>query len=231
LASESDADRQIVIDRLARLRRSSRLRASYRALLEAVWSAIGPSWQQWGRRAVETVCADKREQLARGAQWPEITRIECDIGDLLSRLAAGLGADGELVVIPAYFTHKSLLFDLPGVVVVGVRADPSGAESKARTESLARRLKTLADPTRLGMVDHLVHGPSTVSELARHFGIAQPTASNHVKLLRDAGIVIDVRAGSRRQLALDPATVGDLLDHLRAMLEPTADSGAPAPHH
>jgi DNA-binding transcriptional ArsR family regulator len=70
-----------------------------------------------------------------------------------------------------------------------------------------------------------------VSELARHFGIAQPTASNHVKLLRDAGIVIDVRAGSRRQLALDPATVGDLLDHLRAMLEPTADGVAPAPHH
>ena len=231
LVSETESDRRVVIDRLARLRRSPRLRRSYRGLLEAVWDAIGPTWQQWGRRAVESVCADKREQLARGAQWPEITRLECDIGDLLPRMVAGLEADGELVVIPAYLTHKSLLFDLPGLVVVGVRADPSGAESRARTESLARRLKTLADPTRLGIVDHLVQGPSTVSELARHFGIAQPTASNHVKLLRDAGLVVDVRTGPRRQLTLDPATVGDLLDHLRAMLGPTVGDTTPAHRH
>ncbi len=231
LASESATDRQVVIDRLARLRRSRRLRQSYCDLLQSVWSAIGPTWQQWGRRAVETVCADKREQLSSGAQWPEITRIECDIGDLLSRLVGGLGEEEELTVIPAYFTHKSLLFDLPGLVVVGVRADPSGAESRARTESLARRLKTLADPTRLGIVDHLVKGPSTVSELARHFGIAQPTASNHVKLLRDAGLVTDVRIGSRRQLTLDPATVGDLVDHLRALLDPTLDTASPAARH
>ena len=157
--------------------------------------------------------------------------MECDIGDLLSRLVAGLGDEGELTVIPAYFTHKSLLFDLPGLVVVGVRADPSGAESRARTESLARRLKTLADPTRLGIVDHLVKGPSTVSELARQFGIAQPTASNHVKLLRDAGLVTEVRIGSRRQLTLDPTTVGDLVDHLRAILEPTLDGAVPGAHH
>jgi ArsR family transcriptional regulator len=231
LASESARDRHIVIDRLARLRRSRRLRHSYAELLGAVWSAIGPTWQQWGRRAVETVCADKRDQLARGAQWPEITRIECEIGDLLSRLVAALDADQELTVIPAYFTHKSLLFELPGLVVVGVRADPSGAESRARTESLARRLKTLADPTRLGIVDHLVQGPSTVSELARHFGIAQPTASNHVKLLRDAGLVTDVRIGSRRQLVLDRTTVGDLVGHLRTMLEPTLDTGSHSPRH
>ena len=114
----------------------------------------------------------------------------------MPRLVAGVTPDGELAVVPAYFTHKSMLFDLPGLVVVGVRAEPSDAESRARTQSLARRLKTLADPTRLGMVDHLVQGPSTVSELARHFGIAQPTASNHVKLLRDAGLVTDVRVGS-----------------------------------
>ncbi len=231
LASESATDRQIVIDRLARLRRSPRLRHSYGALLESVWSAVGPAWQQWGRRAVEAVCADKRDQLARGAQWPEIIRIECDIGDLPARLVRALGTDGELAVVPAYFTHKSLLFDLPGLVVVGVRADPSGAESRARTQSLARRLKTLADPTRLGIIDHLVQGPSTVTELARHFGIAQPTASNHVKLLRDAGLVTEVRSGSRRELELDPATVGDLLDHLRAVLEPTLGDVEATTHH
>jgi DNA-binding transcriptional ArsR family regulator len=222
LGSESTTDRRVVIDRLARLRRSARLRRDYADLLEAVWGAIGPTWQRQGRRAVETVCADKRDQLARGAQWPELTRLECDIGDLLPRLVAGVSPDGELAVVPAYFTHKSMIFDLPGLVVVGVRADVSGAESRARTESLARRLKTLADPTRLGIVDHLVRGPSTVTELARQFGIAQPTASNHVKLLRDVGLVTDVRVGTRRQLAVDPSTVEDLLEHLRTMLVPLA---------
>jgi ArsR family transcriptional regulator len=222
LASESESDRHVVLDRLARLRRAPRLRQDYVALLEAVWAAIGPAWRQVGRRAVEQVCADKRDQLARGAQWNEVARTDCDIGDVLSHLVAGLGPDGELVVVPAYFTHKSLLFDLPRLVVLGVRADPSGAESRARTEALARRLKTLSDPTRLGIVDHLVSGPSTVTELARHFGIAQPTASNHVKLLRDAGLVIEARVGNRRQLTLDPATVEELLEHLRATLAPSA---------
>jgi DNA-binding transcriptional ArsR family regulator len=220
LKSESATDRRVVRDRLARLRRSARLRRDYADLLEAVWGVIGPRWQRDGRRDVETVCADKRDQLARGAQWPELTRLECDIGDLLPRLVAGVSPDGELAVVPAYFTHKSMIFDLPGLVVVGVRADVTGAESRARTQSLARRLKTLADPTRLGIVDLLVQGPSTVSELARHFGIAQPTASNHVKLLRDAGLVTDVRVGTRRQLAVDPSTVEDLLEHLRTMLAP-----------
>ncbi len=229
LASESAADRLIVIDRLARLRRSARLRQSYSALLEAVWGEIGPGWRREGRRAVEAVCADKREQLARGAQWPEITRIECDVDEMMARLVAGVTPDGELAVVPAYFTHKSMLFDLPGLVVIGVRADVSDSGNRARTQALARRLKTLADPTRLGIVDHLVRGPSTVSELARHFGIAQPTASNHVKLLRDAGLVTDVRVGAQRQLVLDPATVEDLLDHLRVMLEPTLEGGTPPP--
>jgi DNA-binding transcriptional ArsR family regulator len=225
LASESTGDRRIVLARLARLRRSARVRRDYATLLETVWGVIGPTWQRDGRRDVETVCADKRDQLARGAQWPELTRLECDIGDLLPRLVAGVSPDGELAVVPAAFTHKSMLFDLPGLVVVGVRADVSGAESRARTQSLARRLKTLADPTRLGIVDLLVQGPSTVSELARHFGIAQPTASNHVKLLRDAGLVTDVRVGTRRQLSVDSATLEELLDHLRTMLSPS--SGAP----
>ena len=106
---------------------------------------------------------------------------------------------------------------------------PSRPRAVPGPQSLARRLKTLADPTRLGMVDHLVQGPSTVSELARHFGIAQPTASNHVKLLRDAGLVTDVRR--RLPSASSPSTPPpseDLLDHLRAVLEPGAAT-RPAP--
>ena len=94
-------------------------------------------------------------QLARGTPWPEITRIECDVDELLPRLVAGVTPDGELAVVPAYFTHKGMLFDLPGLVVIGC-APTSGLRDRARTQALARRLKTLADPTRLGIVDHLV---------------------------------------------------------------------------
>jgi DNA-binding transcriptional ArsR family regulator len=225
--SESPQDRLVLQGRLARLRRTPSLRRRYAALVAETWSAVRPAWEHAGRRAVEAACADKREQLARGVAWPEVVRTDCDLGDQSSHLATELGPTGELAIVPAYFTHKGLLLDLPGMVVVGVRADSSDARTRVRTETLARALKTLADPTRLGIVDLLMSGPSTVTELARRFGVAQPTVSNHVKLLRGVGLVRDARVGTRRQLVVDPDVVAEILDQLRTMLEPALPVDAP----
>jgi DNA-binding transcriptional ArsR family regulator len=104
--------------------------------------------------------------------------------------------------------------------MIGVRAEGSGAEARARTEILARRLKTISDPTRLAMVEVLRTAPSTVSELAELFALAQPTVSNHVKVLRDAGIVANRSQGGRRQLVLQPEVLEELIDHLEGMLSP-----------
>jgi DNA-binding transcriptional ArsR family regulator len=126
-------------------------------------------------------------------------------------------------VVPAFFTHKGLLVDLPGVVVVGVRTDTTGAQARARTEALARRLKAISDPTRLAMLDALRNGPLTVTEIAVAFALAQPTVSNHVKVLRDAGLVSDVRDGTRRHLIVEHREVEELLTNLHDVLSGRQD--------
>jgi DNA-binding transcriptional ArsR family regulator len=115
------------------------------------------------------------------------------------------------------------------MVLVGVRAEGSGAEARARTELLARRLKTISDPTRLAMIEVLRTAPSTVTELAELFSLAQPTVSNHVKILRDAGLVANSVGGWPHRLVLQPVAVHDLLQHLEGILAPP-DQAAAAEH-
>ena len=102
--------------------------------------------------------------------------------------------------------------------MIGVRAEGSGAEARVRTELLARRLKTISDPTRLAMLEVLRSTPSTVTELADLFSLAQPTVSNHVKVLRDAGIVASGAQGGHRPLVLQRQVLEDLIQHLEGIL-------------
>jgi len=218
LLSEKAEDRAAVLLRLARLKESSDLRHRYVDLVRDVWDAIRPDWELSGRRAVDAAIASRREMAAKGAHWQELGREGYEFGDLLERLVATLGPLGEIVVVPAFFTHCGLLVDLPGVVVLGVRTDTTGAEARARTAALARRLKALSDPTRLAMLDALRRGPRTTTDLASAFSLAQPTVSNHIKVLRDAGLVTDVRDGTRRNLVVQQDVVGELLASLEGVL-------------
>lgn len=224
LASESDEDRAAILSRLAQLRASTDLRHRYAQLLTDVWRALNDIWERVGRPAVEAAVAARRDLLAKGAPWIEVARSDCDPGGLLSELVASLEPGGELAVVPAFFTHRGLLVDLPGIVVVGVRTDPSGAQARARTELLARRLKTISDPTRLAILDALIDGPCTVSDIATSFTLAQPTVSNHIKQLRDAGLVKNDVNGARRDLLVQPDAIADLLSHLESVLRPPAHS-------
>ncbi len=218
LISETEEDRAAVLLRLARLRESPELRHRYVALVRDMWEAMRVEWEVAGRGAVEDAVAARRQLQTKGADWHEVVRGECDFGGVLERTVAALGPGGDVVVVPAYFTHKGLIVDLPGVVVVGLRTDTTGAHARARTEALARRLKALSDPTRLAILDALRSGPRTITEIAAAFSLAQPTVSNHVKLLRDAGVVTDVRQGTRRTLIVQHDVVEDLITNLRDAL-------------
>ncbi len=218
LQSETAEDRAAVLQRLARLKESADLRHRYVTLVRDVWEAIRPDWELSGRGAVDAAIASRREVAAKGAHWQELVRDGHEFGDLMDRLVAELGSDGEIVVVPAFFTHCGLLVDLPGVVVLWVRTDTTGAEARARTAALARRLKAISDPTRLAMLDALRRGPRTTTDLAAAFSLAQPTVSNHVKVLRDAGLVTDVRDGTRRHLVVQQDVVGELLVSLESVL-------------
>ena len=73
----------------------------------------------------------------------------------------------------------------------------------------------LADGTRRSIVERLAHGPAAVGELARDLPVSRPAVSQHLKVLKAAGLVRDRPVGTRRVYQLDPAG----LEALRADLD------------
>jgi DNA-binding transcriptional ArsR family regulator len=75
-------------------------------------------------------------------------------------------------------------------------------------------LSALADPTRRAIFERLGDRPSAVGELARQLPVSRPAVSQHLKVLKDAGLVIDTAAGNRRIYRLDPDGLGALRAYL-----------------
>ena len=75
-------------------------------------------------------------------------------------------------------------------------------------------LTALGDPTRRAIFERLADRPRAVGELAGELPISRPAVSQHLKLLKDAGLVIDRRAGNRRIYQLNPDGVGALRSYL-----------------
>jgi len=73
----------------------------------------------------------------------------------------------------------------------------------------------LADGTRRAIVECLAHGPLAVGELARDLPVSRPAVSQHLKVLKSAGLVRDRATGARRVYQLDPTG----LEALRADLD------------
>jgi DNA-binding transcriptional ArsR family regulator len=72
----------------------------------------------------------------------------------------------------------------------------------------------LADPTRRAIVERLAKQPCAVGELAEAFPISRPAVSQHLKILKGAGLITDQAAGNRRVYRLNPAGVAALRDQL-----------------
>jgi DNA-binding transcriptional ArsR family regulator len=72
----------------------------------------------------------------------------------------------------------------------------------------------LGDATRRAIFERLGERPRAVGELARELPVSRPAVSQHLKVLKDAGLVIDRRAGNRRIYQLNPDGVGALRAYL-----------------
>ena len=84
----------------------------------------------------------------------------------------------------------------------------------------------LSDPTRRGMVERLVRGPASVSELARPFDMALPTVVQHLNVLESAGIVSSSKLGRVRTYQLVPgalASAGEWIGRQRLPAERRLD--------
>ncbi len=68
----------------------------------------------------------------------------------------------------------------------------------------------LADPTRRSILESLAAGPRSVGDIARGLPITRPAVSQHLKVLKSAGLVHDEAIGTRRVYHIDPAGLGPL---------------------
>lgn len=75
-------------------------------------------------------------------------------------------------------------------------------------------LTALGDPTRRTIFERIAARPSAVGELAAGLPVSRPAVSQHLKVLKEAGLVVDRSEGSRRIYRLDPDGVGALRDYL-----------------
>lgn len=96
-------------------------------------------------------------------------------------------------------------------------------------------MDALGDPTRRRIFERLADGPAPVGKLAEGLPVSRPAVSQHLRVLKEAGLVSDRQVGTRRIYAVDPAAVSALreyweqfwsraLDHFRAAAEAQADS-------
>ena len=68
----------------------------------------------------------------------------------------------------------------------------------------------LADPTRREVFERLARGPRSVGELAHGLPVSRPAVSQHLKVLKEAGLVSDRPEGARRVYRIDPEGLGPI---------------------
>ena len=71
-------------------------------------------------------------------------------------------------------------------------------------------LAALGDPTRREIFERLALGPRSVGELAQHLPVSRPAVSQHLRQLKEAGLVTDRAEGTRRVYQIDPDGLGAL---------------------
>lgn len=80
-------------------------------------------------------------------------------------------------------------------------------------------LDALGDATRMAIFQKLSNGPLPVNELARVMPVSRPAVSQHLKVLKDAGLVTDSKHGTRRIYQLSPEGVARLRAHFDQLWE------------
>ena len=97
----------------------------------------------------------------------------------------------------------------------------------------AEALTALADPTRRTIFELVAKRPRAVGELAAHLPVSRPAVSQHLRVLKDAGLVADRPVGTRRLYQLDPKGLRALRAYLDQFWDETlaAFASAAETHH
>jgi len=200
------------------------LRARYQALLRRVWAEGEPLIAELGRPTVERAVLRACASMEHGQSPLEVIGSDhIARRELFSELTGQALRDGTAVLTPSYVAggHGHIVA-LPGFLSIafgtGVTSDM--ARNRATAERVARDLKLLSDPTRVLILTELDRTPATVGEIADRVGVAQPTASVHVRQLREAGLLRATRDGASSTYAVDRARVREALQSAHEALLP-----------
>ena len=92
------------------------------------------------------------------------------------------------------------------------------------TKSALASFAALGDPTRREIFERVAARPSAVGDLARGLPVSRPAVSQHLRVLREAGLVTETAAGTRRIYRLDPRGIAAMRDWLDAHWASALDS-------
>ncbi|HRQ10793.1 MAG: metalloregulator ArsR/SmtB family transcription factor [Truepera sp.] len=214
------------------------LKASFEALdgaaasclaenLGHLWSHLRAAWEDGGVQVTAAASRDLRaavrasNDLARSLPVHHFVSFEENVADIRA-----FGRQGRTLVVPLYFaTRGGFKFQVRSRLCIGygVRSEDIYEEQKEGVVRLANRLKAFADPTRLLLlllIARLPRFPLTVGDLAKQLNVTQPTASGHLRLLRELELVQVVKRGNRSYYRLDRDAVKEILAALEETLAP-----------
>lgn len=84
-----------------------------------------------------------------------------------------------------------------------------------RTDAHGAALTALGDPTRRAIFERLGRRPCAVGELADELPVSRPAVSQHLKVLKQAGLVVDQAIGTKRIYRVNPAAMTGLRDYFQ----------------
>lgn len=84
-------------------------------------------------------------------------------------------------------------------------------------------LKALAEPNRRAILQLVSDGELPAGEIATHFAVSRPAISQHLGILRDAGLLVERRAGTRRFYRARPEGLAELRTFLSVMWPDTLE--------
>lgn len=84
----------------------------------------------------------------------------------------------------------------------------------AYRNAAALTLTALGDPTRRAILERVAAGPTAVGAIARGLPVSRPAVSQHLRVLREAGLVTETALGTRRIYRLDPRGIAAMREWL-----------------
>lgn len=220
LLSESPREREIVRERLERLRTDAAFRKRYVELLHNIWSDLETEWESTGRPAVVAEVQKWTRALEGGALYRQLLKVQriWPPRPETDTLADAAAAEGNLIISPAWFGGRIHVLEFDGLMYVGRgmrQVEPSLKEVAAE---VSMNIKALADPTRLAILMRLARDPASVTELARQFNVSQPTVSAHVQVLRECGLLEEKTVGRSAQLSANVDALRSMFAHTEEIL-------------